>query len=77
MTEKNEPKELKSKDRRRFMELSAKFGFTAAAVALANGVGAVRRDVIRHWIAIRTAGCCGRTGRGELDRLGARACLLL
>ena len=38
MTEKNEPKELKSKDRRRFMELSAKFGFTAAAVALANGV---------------------------------------
>ncbi len=38
MTEKNELQEVKSHDRRRFMELSAKFGFTAAAVALGSGV---------------------------------------
>ena len=38
MTEKNELQEVKSKDRRRFMELSAKFGFTAAVVAFGSGV---------------------------------------
>ena len=38
MTEKKELKGLQSEERRRFMELSAKFGFTAAAVALASGV---------------------------------------
>jgi len=37
MTENGQDYEIKSKDRRRFMELSAKFGFTAAAVALAKG----------------------------------------
>jgi hypothetical protein len=37
MEERNEIKELKNKDRRRFMEISAKFGFTAAVVALGNG----------------------------------------
>ena len=35
---KKERKELKSAERRRFMELSAKFGFTAATVALFSGV---------------------------------------
>ena len=30
--------ELKSAERRRFMEVSAKFGFTAATVALFSGV---------------------------------------
>jgi TRAP-type C4-dicarboxylate transport system substrate-binding protein len=38
MTEKNELQEVKSHDRRRFMELSAKFGFTAAVVAFGSGV---------------------------------------
>lgn len=38
MVENKEQQGVKSKDRRRFMELSAKFGFTAAAVALGNGV---------------------------------------
>lgn len=38
MTEKKELKGLKSEERRRFMALSSKFGFTAAAVALTNGV---------------------------------------
>ena len=38
MTEKNELQEVKSQDRRRFMELSAKFGFTAAVVAFGSGV---------------------------------------
>lgn len=38
MTEKKELKGLKSEERRRFMELSAKFGFTAAAVAMTTGV---------------------------------------
>jgi len=38
MTEKKEFKGLKSEERRRFMALSAKFGFTAAAVAMTTGV---------------------------------------
>jgi TRAP-type C4-dicarboxylate transport system substrate-binding protein len=38
MTEEKELKGLKSEERRRFMVLSAKFGFTAAAVAAATGV---------------------------------------
>ena len=37
MEERNEIQDLKNKDRRRFMEMSAKFGFTAAVVALGNG----------------------------------------
>jgi TRAP-type C4-dicarboxylate transport system substrate-binding protein len=37
MTEKKEIQTLKSADRRRFLELSGKIGFTAAAVALAHG----------------------------------------
>ncbi|MEE4240227.1 MAG: TRAP transporter substrate-binding protein DctP, partial [Desulfopila sp.] len=37
MTENGQDYEIKSQDRRRFMELSAKFGFTAAAVALTKG----------------------------------------
>ena len=35
---KNEQRELKSAERRRFMEVSAKFGFTAATLALFSGV---------------------------------------
>lgn len=38
MTEKKELNGIKSQERRRFMELTAKFGFTAATVALATGV---------------------------------------
>ena len=38
MTESNELQSVKSQDRRRFMELSAKFGFTAAVVAFGSGV---------------------------------------
>ncbi len=37
MTE-NKKEGLKSEDRRRFMELTAKFGFTAAAIAMTTGV---------------------------------------
>ncbi len=37
MTENVKDYEIKSEDRRRFMELSAKFGFTAAALALTKG----------------------------------------
>jgi TRAP-type C4-dicarboxylate transport system substrate-binding protein len=38
MTEINKNDGLKSEDRRRFMELTAKFGFTAAAIAMTTGV---------------------------------------
>jgi len=38
MTSKNEIQAVKSQDRRRFMELSVKFGFTAAVVAVGNGM---------------------------------------
>ena len=37
MEERNEMQDVKNKDRRRFMEVSAKFGLTAAVVALGNG----------------------------------------
>jgi len=37
MEERNEMQEVKNKDRRRFMKVSAKVGFTAAVVALGNG----------------------------------------
>ncbi|MCG6930893.1 MAG: TRAP transporter substrate-binding protein [Desulfofustis sp.] len=37
MEHQNVMKDLKNKDRRRFMEVSAKVGFTAAVVALGNG----------------------------------------
>jgi len=37
MEERNEIQDVQNKDRRRFMEISAKFGFTAAVVALGNG----------------------------------------
>jgi len=37
MQEHTQKQEVQSKDRRRFMELSAKFGFTAAVIALGNG----------------------------------------
>jgi TRAP-type C4-dicarboxylate transport system substrate-binding protein len=39
-TKKNEV--LKSEDRRRFMELTAKFGFTAAAIAMTTGIVGTR-----------------------------------
>jgi len=38
MTENKKNEGLKSEDRRRFMELTAKFGFTAAAIAMTTGV---------------------------------------
>jgi TRAP-type C4-dicarboxylate transport system substrate-binding protein len=38
MTENKKNDGLKSEDRRRFMELTAKFGFTAAAIAMTTGV---------------------------------------
>ncbi len=38
MTENKKSDGLKSEDRRRFMELTAKFGFTAAAIAMTTGV---------------------------------------
>ena len=38
MTENKKSEGLKSEDRRRFMELTAKFGFTAAAIAMTTGV---------------------------------------
>jgi TRAP-type C4-dicarboxylate transport system substrate-binding protein len=38
MTENKKKEGLKSEDRRRFMELTAKFGFTAAAIAMTTGV---------------------------------------
>jgi TRAP-type C4-dicarboxylate transport system substrate-binding protein len=38
MTENKKNESLKSEDRRRFMELTAKFGFTAAAIAMTTGV---------------------------------------
>ena len=37
MEEHTQKQEVQSKDRRRFMELSAKFGFTSAVIALGNG----------------------------------------
>lgn len=37
MEHQNDMKDLQNKDRRRFMEVSAKVGFTAAVVALGNG----------------------------------------
>ncbi len=37
MEENTQKQEVQSKDRRRFMELSTKFGFTAAVIALGNG----------------------------------------
>jgi len=37
MEQQNEMHDVKNKDRRRFMEISAKVGFTAAVVALGNG----------------------------------------
>ncbi len=38
MEERNEIQDVKNKDRRRFMELSAKIGFTAAVAALGSGI---------------------------------------
>jgi len=37
MEDNTQQQEVQSKDRRRFMELSTKFGFTAAVIALGNG----------------------------------------
>lgn len=37
MEDHSQKQEVKSQERRRFMELSAKFGFTAAVIALGNG----------------------------------------
>ena len=38
MEERNEIQDVKNKDRRRFMELSAKIGFTAAVAAIGSGI---------------------------------------
>ena len=42
MSENKKNEVLKSEDRRRFMELTAKFGFTAAAIAMTTGIVGAR-----------------------------------
>ena len=55
MEERNEMQDVKNRDRRRFMEISAKFGFTAAVVALGNEhflVTATGKEWETDWVQV-------------------------